>query len=154
MDSIKKIIRNKKARHEYFILSTYEAGIALRGTEVKSIREGKLNFLDSYARIRNGELWLIGLHISPYEKGNIHNHDPLRERKLLMHSREIERIRKSIDEKGLTFIPLSIYLKNGKIKVELGIAKGKQLHDKRQDSASRDAKREMERAKKSVVRGQ
>lgn len=154
MDSIKKIIRNKKARHEYFILSTYEAGIALLGTEVKSIREGKLNFLDSYARIRNGELWLIGLHISPYEKGNIHNHDPLRERKLLMHSREIERLRKSIDEKGLTFIPLSIYLKNGKIKVELGLAKGKQLYDKRQDSASRDAKREMERAKKSVVRGQ
>ena len=154
MDSIKKIIRNKKARHEYFILSTYEAGIVLRGTEVKSIRDGKLNFLDSYARIRNGELWLTGLHISPYEKGNIHNHDPLRERKLLMHSREIERLRKSIDEKGLTFIPLSIYLKNGKIKVELGLARGKQLHDKRQDSASRDAKREMERAKKSVVRSQ
>ena len=153
MDSIKKIIRNKKARHEYFILSTYEAGIALRGTEVKSIRDGRLNFKDSYARVNNGELWLIGLHISQYEKGNIHNHDPLRERKLLMHSREIERLRKSIDEKGLTFIPLSIYLKNGKIKVELGLAKGKQLYDKRQDSASRDAKREMERAKKSVARG-
>ncbi|MBT4482368.1 MAG: SsrA-binding protein SmpB [Candidatus Latescibacteria bacterium] len=153
MDSIKKIAVNKKARHEYFIFSAYEAGIALQGTEVKSIRESRLNFLDSYARIINGELWLLGMHVSPYEKGNIHNHDPLRPRKLLMHAREINRLKKSSEEKGLTIKPLSIYLKNGKIKVELGLAKGKRLYDKRQDAATRDAKREMDRAQKSSASG-
>jgi len=152
MENIKTIARNKKARHEYSILSTFEAGMVLQGTEVKSIREGRLNFLDSYARVKNGELWLIGLHVSPYDKGNIHNHDPLRERKLLMHSREIERLRKNVEEKGLTIVPLSIYLKSGKVKVELGLARGKHLYDKRRDAASRDARKEMDRAKKSFSR--
>ena len=151
MANIKKIARNKKGRHDYFIVSTYEAGIVLRGTEVKSIREGRLNFKDSHARIKNSELWLIGMHISPYEKGNINNHNPLRIRKLLMHSSEIERLKKSTDEKGLTIIPLSLYLKQGKVKIELGLAKGKHLFDKRQDNVSRDAKREMEHARKKVT---
>ena len=153
MDSIKKIAVNKKARHDYFIISSHEAGIALQGTEVKSIRDHRLNFLDSYARVNNDELWLIGLHISPYEKGNIHNHEPLRPRKLLMHTREIKRLKKSTQEKGLTIIPLSIYLKNGKVKVELALAKGKRLYDKRQDTAARDARREMDRARKSSAAG-
>ncbi len=148
MENIKVIAKNKKARHEYFILSNHEAGIALKGTEVKSIRNNRISFLDSYARIDDGELWLIGLHISPYDQGNINNHDPIRHRKLLMHKREIERLKKDIDEKGLTLIPLTVYLKNGRVKLELGIAKGKQLHDKRDDNAKKDAKREMERAMK------
>ena len=148
MENIKVIAKNKKARHEYFILSNHEAGIALKGTEVKSIRNNRISFLDSYARIDDGELWLIGLHISPYDQGNINNHDPIRHRKLLMHKREIERLKKDIDEKGITLIPLTVYLKNGRVKLELGIAKGKQLHDKRDDNAKKDAKREMERAMK------
>ena len=151
MDDIKTIVKNKKARHDYFIVSTYEAGIVLRGTEVKSIREGRLNFKDSHARVKNSELWLIGMHISPYEKGNINNHNPLRRRKLLMHSSEIERLKKSTEEKGLTIIPLSIYLKQGKVKIELGLARGKHLFDKRQDNVSRDARREMEHARKKVT---
>lgn len=149
MDSIKTIAKNRKARHNFAILSTFEAGIALHGTEVKSLREGNLNFMDSYAKIKDGELWLQGLHISPYDKGNIHNHDPLRDRKLLMHGNEIERLRKNIDEKGLTIVPLSLYLKHGRVKVEIGLARGKHLYDKRQDSQDRDAKREMERAKRT-----
>jgi SsrA-binding protein len=148
MENVKIIAKNKKARHEYFILSNHEAGIALVGTEVKSIRNNRISFLDSYARIDNGELWLIGLHISHYDQGNINNHDPVRNRKLLMHGREIERLRKDIEEKGLTLVPLAVYLKNGKVKVELGIAKGKHQHDKREDNAKHDAKREMERAMK------
>ena len=152
MENIKVIAKNKKSRHDYFILSTYETGIALQGTEVKSIRENRLNFKDSYARVKNNELWLIGLHISPYEKGNIYNHDPLRPRKLLMHSREIERLRRDTEEKGLTLLPLSIYLKNSRVKVELGIARGKHLYDKREDKATRDAKREMERAMKKDIK--
>jgi len=145
------IASNRKARHNYSIISKYEAGIVLQGTEVKSLREGRLNFLDSYARVKDGELWLQGLHISPYDKGNIHNHDPVRDRKLLMHAREIERLRKNVDEKGLTIVPLSLYMKNGKVKVELGLARGKQLFDKRRDAADRDAKREMERAQRKNV---
>ncbi|MFC1539598.1 SsrA-binding protein SmpB [Candidatus Latescibacterota bacterium] len=146
MENIKVIANNKKARHEYFILSNHEAGIALKGTEVKSVRNNRISFLDSYARIDDSELWLIGLHISPYEKGNIYNHDPIRPRKLLMHKREIARLRKDIKEKGLTLVPLSVYLKNGRVKIELGIARGKQLYDKRDEKAKHDAKREMERA--------
>jgi len=146
---VKPVARNKKARHEYFILDTFEAGIVLQGTEVKSIREGRLNFLDSYAAVKNGELWLFGLHISPYEQGNIHNHDPLRTRKLLMHAREIERLRKHSDEKGLTLVPLSVYFRKGIAKVEIGLAKGKHLYDKRRDAAERDARREMDRARKT-----
>lgn len=148
MENSKVIAKNKKARHDYFILSTYEAGIVLKGTEVKSIRETRINFMDSYARIQDGELWLMGMHISPYEKGNIYNHEPLRPRKLLMHRREIERVRRNLEEKGLTLVPLSVYLKNGRVKLELGLAKGKHLHDKREDKATRDAKREMARALK------
>ena len=151
MDNVKVLARNKKARHDYFILSNYEAGIVLQGTEVKSIRDGRINFIDSYARVKNGELWLINMHVSPYEKGNIYNHDPVRSRKLLMHAREIERLRKNIEEKGLTIVPLSIYLHNGKVKVELGMARGKHLHDKREDTATRDAKRQMEQAQKKAL---
>ena len=152
MENIKVIAKNKKSRHDYFILSTYETGIVLKGTEVKSIRENRINFTDSYARVKDGELWLIGMHISPYEKGNIFNHDPLRPRKLLMHSREIERLRRNTEEKGLTLVPLSIYLKNGRVKVEIGLAKGKRLYDKREDKATREAKREVERALKKDMR--
>jgi len=152
MENIKIIAKNKKSRYDYFILSIHEAGIVLQGTEVKSIRENRLNFKDSYARVKNGELWLIGMHISPYEKGNIYNHDPLRTRKLLMHNREIERLRKNSAEKGLTLVPLSIYLKNSRVKVELGLAKSKHLYDKREDKATRQAKREMERALKKIIR--
>lgn len=148
-DSIKIIAKNKKARHNFEILDSFEAGIVLQGTEVKSLREGLLNFLDSYARIQNGELWLLGMHISPYDKGNIHNHEASRNRKLLMHSREIERMKRNIEEKGLTIVPLSLYLKQGRIKIEIGLARGKQLFDKRRDSAERDAKREMDRARRS-----
>lgn len=149
---IKIIAKNKKARHEYFILSNYEAGIALKGTEVKSIRNNRISFLDSYARIDAGELWLIGLHISAYDNGNINNHDPIRPRKLLMHKREIDRLKKDIDEKGLTLVPLTIYFKDGRVKMELGIARGKHQHDKRDDKAKKDAKREMERAMKRNYR--
>jgi SsrA-binding protein len=148
MEDSKIIARNKRARHDFSIISTWEAGIVLQGTEVKSLRNGLLNFKDSYARIKNGELWLIGMHISPYEKGNIYNHDPLRTRKLLLHAREIERLRKNIEEKGLTIVPLSLYLKKGKVKVELGLARGKHLYDKREDTAAQSAKRDMERARK------
>lgn len=147
----KLIAQNKKARHDYFIMSKYEAGIALTGTEVKSIREGKVNLKDSYAHMENGELWLIGTHISPYSQGNINNHDPLRKRKLLMHAREIDRLKRGIEEKGLTLVPLSLYFIGGRVKVELGLARGKHQYDKRQDNAERDAKRDMDRARKKVT---
>ena len=152
MENIKVIAKNKKSRHNYFILSIYETGIVLRGTEVKSLRENRLNLMDSYAQVKDGELWLIGMHISPYEKANIFNHDPLRPKKLLMHSREIERLRRDTEEKGLTLVPLSVYIKNGKVKVELGLAKGKHLYDKRETKKSREAKREVERALKKDMR--
>ena len=148
---MKLIAQNKKARHDYFILQKYEAGIVLQGTEVKSIRESKANLKESYARVDNGELWLIGMHISPYKQGNIYNHEPRRRRKLLMHASEIERLRKSIEEKGLTIIPLSLYFSGGRVKVELGLARGKHLYDKREDTATREAKREMNRARKKVA---
>ncbi|MCX7845401.1 MAG: SsrA-binding protein SmpB [Dictyoglomaceae bacterium] len=140
---------NRKAKHDYFILETYEAGIALRGTEVKSLREGKVSIVDSYADIDKGELWLFDLHISPYDKGNIYNHDPKRPRKLLMHKDEIARLIGKVKEKGLTLIPLSIYFnERGWAKVELGLAKGKKLYDKRRDLAERAERRELERAYK------
>ena len=150
MEKKKFITQNRKARHDFFILETYEAGIALQGTEVKSLREGRINLKDSYARVKNGELWLIGTHISPYEQGNINNHDPERSRKLLMHAREIERLRRNIEEKGLTLVPLSLYFKEGRAKVEIGLAKGKHTYDKREDTAKRDAQREMDRARKKA----
>ena len=141
------VAQNRKARHDYFILETFECGIVLTGTEIKSVRAGKMNLKEGYAVIRNGELWLVGVHISPYEKGGYYNHEPLRDRKLLMRKNEILRLFSRVREKGLTMVPLSVYLKDGKrAKVELALAKGKMLHDKRDSIAERDAKRDMERA--------
>ncbi|MCC8029463.1 MAG: SsrA-binding protein SmpB [Lachnospiraceae bacterium] len=144
-DSIKLIANNKKAYHDYFIEETYEAGIALHGTEVKSVRMGKCSVKESFIRIENGEVIAYGLHISPYEKGNIFNRDPLRPKKLLLHRHEINRIAGKIKEKGYTLIPLKVYLRGSLIKVEIGLARGKKLYDKRQDIAKKDQKREAER---------
>ena len=145
---IKTISENRKARHDYFIEDTYEAGLALVGTEVKSIRLGKVNIKDSYVKIRNGEAFVVGMHISPYEQGNIFNRDPLRVRKLLMHRREIMRLFGITRQQGLTLIPLSVYFNKGKAKVKVGLCKGKKLYDKRDVQADRDAKRSIERAMK------
>ncbi|NLN48836.1 MAG: SsrA-binding protein SmpB [Clostridiales bacterium] len=144
-EGIKSIAQNKKARHDYFIEDTYEAGIELFGTEVKSIRQGKVNLKDSYAGIYKGEVYAYNMHISPYEKGNIFNKDPIRTRKLLLNRFEINKLIGYVQQKGYTLIPLSIYLKGSLVKIELAVAKGKQLHDKRQAFAERDAKREVER---------
>jgi len=147
------LITNRKARHDYHILETFEAGIALAGTEVKSLREGKGNLKDSFARVENGELYLYNMHISPYEKGNIYNKDPLRTRKLLMHKRQINRLFGQVKEKGLTLIPLKLYLnERGLVKVELALAKGKALYDKREDVKQRDASRQIEKAFKEFNR--
>ena len=142
---IKVLAENRKARHEYFIESTYECGIALVGTEVKSIRMGKVNIKDSYVRIKNGEAFVIGMHVSPYEKGNIYNRDPFRERKLLLHKREIRKLLALSQADGYSLIPLKLYLRDGKVKLELAVAKGKKLYDKRHDIAERDARRAMDR---------
>lgn len=145
-----RTITNRKARHEYHIEETYETGIALTGTEIKSIRAGKANLQDSYARVENGELILYNMHISPYEQGNRFNHEPKRPRKLLMHKREIMRLLGLTREKGLSLIPLQLYFnKRGWVKVELALARGKKKYDKREDIAARDAKREMDRAMKT-----
>lgn len=144
----KLITENRQARHEYFILEDYEAGIALTGTEVKSIRQGSVNLKDSWCSIEDGELFLKQMHISPYEKGNIYNRDPLRERKLLMHKAEIHRLLGKIKQDGLTLVPLSLYFMNGRVKVQLGLCKGKKLYDKRTDAAKKDAKRAIDRAVK------
>ena len=151
-EEIKVIAQNKKARHDYFIEQTIEAGIELSGTEVKSIRQGKVNLKDSYATIENGEVILNGMHISPYEQGNIFNKDPLRDRKLLLHRHEINRLVGYTQQKGMTLVPTQLYFKKGKVKVELGIAKGKKLYDKRDDMADRDAKREIDRKLKENLR--
>jgi len=147
---IKRVAENRKARHDYFIDDTFEAGIALVGTEVKSIREGRINLRDSYVEVRGSahapELFLIGAHISPYDQGNIWNHDPLRERKLLMHRHEIERLAVKVREKGYTIVPTKVYLRDGRAKLEVGLGRGKKLYDKRHDIADRDAKRDMQRA--------
>ena len=142
---IKVLAENRKARHEYFIESTYECGIALVGTEVKSIRMGKVNIKDSYVRIKNGEAFVIGMHVSPYEKGNIFNRDPFRERKLLLHKREIRKLLALSQADGYSLIPRKLYLRDGKVKLELAVAKGKKLYDKRHDIAERDARRAMDR---------
>jgi len=142
----KVISTNRKARHDYHIEETYEAGIVLTGTEVKSVRNTRVNLKDSYARVENGEIFLYNMHISPYEQGNRFNHEPLRIRKLLMHKAEIERLAGKINEKGYALVPLKIYLERGRVKIELGLARGKKLYDKRRDIAERDSKREMERA--------
>jgi SsrA-binding protein len=137
---------NKKAYHDFFIEETYEAGIVLQGTEIKSVRAGKINLKDSYARIQNGEAWLYSTHISPYEQGNRYNHDPLRPRKLLLHNREIAKLFGETKEVGYALVPLKVYLKNGFAKVLIGLAKGKKNYDKREDLKKKEAKREIERA--------
>ena len=143
--SVKLIANNKKAYHDYFIEGTYETGIALHGTEVKSLRMGKCSIKESFIRVENGEVFVYGMHISPYEKGNIFNKDPLRVKKLLMHRYEINKITGKMAEKGYTLVPLKVYFKGSLVKVEIGIAKGKKLHDKRQDIAKRDQRREAEK---------
>lgn len=150
-DNIIDVLRNKKARFEYEILDTYEAGIALKGTEVKSIRQKKVNIQESYAYIKNGEVFIVGMNISLYEMGNYFNHDPLRERKLLMHKYEIRKLIGKLNERGYTLVPLRMYIKNGKVKLELGLAKGKQIHDKRRTIQDRDMKRDMQREMKKYV---
>jgi SsrA-binding protein len=145
-DDIKVIAQNKKARHDYFIEETYEAGIVLAGTEVKSIRLGKVNIRDSYAAIKDGEVYVHNMHISPYEKGNIFNRDPLRTRKLLLNRREINKLTGYIQQKGYTLVPLKVYLRRGLVKIELAVARGKKIYDKRESIARRDAERAMERA--------
>lgn len=147
---IKIIAENRKARHDYTILETFEAGLALTGTEVKSLRAGKANLKDSYAQVTKGEEVLVyQLHISPYEHGNIYNHDPLRNRRLLLHKGEIRRLLGKVKEKGYALVPLKLYFKGGLVKLELALAVGKKLYDKRQDLAKRDAQREVERALRS-----
>ncbi|MFM9105774.1 MAG: SsrA-binding protein SmpB [Chloroflexota bacterium] len=140
------VATNRKARHEFFIEDSMEAGIALTGTEIKSVREGKVTLGEAYARIENGELWLIGSHISPYTHGNRQNHDPDRPRKLLVHRRQIAAIREATEQKGMTTVPLRMYLKQGRAKVEIGIARGKKLWDKRDAAAERESRRDVERA--------
>ena len=145
----KILVENRKARHDYFILETIEAGIVLVGTEVKSIRQGKVNLKDSYVNIKNGEAVLQGMHISPYENGNRFNHDPERDRILLLHKREILKLNMSVMREGCTLIPLQLYLSKGKVKVLLALAKGKKLYDKRYDQAKHDAERQIDRAIKN-----
>lgn len=145
----KQIAANRKARHEYFVEETYECGLALHGTEVKSMRQGRVNLKEAFCQVKNGEMWVIGMHISPYEQGNIFNVDPLRDKKLLMHKSEIRKLASQMQRQGYTLIPLRIYLKDGRMKLELGLCKGKQLHDKRDDAADRAAKRDIERAMKN-----
>ena len=146
----RQIVENRKARHEYFVIETYECGIELVGTEVKSLRAGTVNLKDAYASIsKDGQIYILGMHISPYEKGNIFNHDPLRPRRLLMHKREILKLFGLVQQQGYALIPLSLYFSNGKVKVALGLCRGKKLYDKRETSARRDAERDMDRASKS-----
>lgn len=148
-DTQKLIANNKKAYHDYFIDETYEAGIALHGTEVKSMRMGKCSIKESFIRIENGEVFVYGMHVSPYEKGNIFNKDPLRTKKLLLHKYEINKLTGKIKEKGYTLLPLQVYFKEGRVKVEIGLARGKKLYDKRQDIAKKDQRREAEKELKS-----
>src|SRR5216110_1645947 len=147
------ISTNRRARHEYEILETVEAGLVLRGTEVKSLRDGGVNFKDSYATIRNGEGWLVGCHINPYSHGTDANHDPDRDRKLLLHRKEIGRLTGKVAERGLTLIPMRLYFTSGRAKLEIGLARGKKLHDKRSALRERETKREMEKAVRETRRG-
>lgn len=149
----KVIAQNKKARHDYHIEETYEAGIVLQGTEIKSIRAGKVSIKDAFARIENGEVFLYNMHISPYEQGNRYNHDPLRTRKLLLHRREISKLIGATKEQGYALVPLKIYLKDGFAKIELALAKGKKLFDKRENLKKRDAQREIEKAFREKQKG-
>jgi len=145
MEAMKLVANNKKAYHDFFIEEKYEAGLVLHGTEVKSLRMGKCSIKESFIRIDNGEAFVYGMNISPYEKGNIFNRDPLRAKKLLLHKSEIHKLLGAIAEKGYTLVPLQVYFKNGRAKIEIGLARGKKLYDKRQDIAKRDLKREHER---------
>lgn len=148
-NSVQKLIaQNKKAYHDYFVEDKYEAGIELCGTEVKSLRAGRVNLKDSYCRIQNGELFVLGMHVSPYEKGNIFNREPLRERRVLMHKREILRLFGLVGQKGYSLIPLRLYFSGKWVKLEIGLCKGKKLYDKREADAKRSAKREADRAEK------
>ena len=153
MDSDKVVATNRKARHEYEILEVVEAGLVLLGTEIKSIREGQVNFKDSYATIASSEAWLVGFHISPYVRGTHANHEPERRRKLLLHRREIGRLLGKTAERGLTLVPLRLYFKEGRAKVELGLARGKKLHDKRSALRERETRREMDKAIRDRGRG-
>ena len=143
---------NRQARHEYFVLETYEAGIELYGTEIKSIRTGSVNLKEAWADIQNGQVYIYGMHISPYEKGNIFNKDPFRVRRLLLHKKEIVKLSSKIQQDGLTLVPLSLYYKNQYVKVELGLCKGKKLYDKREADAKKNAKRDIDRAPKPQTR--
>lgn len=149
---VKPIAQNRKARHDYFIEDTYECGIELVGTEVKSIRGGKVNLKDSYARVKNGEVFVIGMHVSPYEMGNIFNRDPFRDRRLLLHKSEIRKLQAATMQDGFALVPLSLYFRDGRVKLELAIARGKKLYDKRASTAERDAKRNMDRALRDANR--
>lgn len=144
----KTIAENRKVRHDYFIIESFEAGIELVGTEVKSIRQGGINLKDSWCSITNGEMLVMGMHISPYEKGNIFNKDPIRVRKLLLHKKEIMRLFGEVKQQGLTIIPISLYFKGSRVKMQIGVCKGKKQHDKRDDLATRDANREIDRTLK------
>ena len=152
MATLKTISENRQARHEYFVIDSFEAGIELVGTEVKSIRNGGVNLKDSWCSIDNGELFVKGMHISPYEKGNIFNKDPFRVRRLLMHRKEINSLFGKVKQEGLTLIPLSLYFKDSRVKIQIGLCKGKKLHDKRETAAKRDANRQIDRALKEQNR--
>ena len=143
---VKTVAQNRRARHEFFVEETFEAGIELKGTEVKSMRQGKVNLKESYAQVRDGEVLVQSMHISPYEQGSYYNTDPLRPKRLLLHKSEIRKLQAAVQRKGYTLIPLEVYLKNGRMKMALGVCVGKQLHDKRDDIAKKDAQRDMERA--------
>ena len=145
---IRNVAENRKARHDYFIEDTYEAGLALVGTEVKSIRAGKVNIKDAYVKVKNGEAIVVGMHVAPYEQGNIFNRDPFRERKLLLHKREILKLKSLSEADGYSLIPLSLYIRDGLVKMQLAVAKGKKLYDKRHDLAEKDAKRQIEQRRK------
>lgn len=147
---MKVVTQNKKAFHDYFILDTYEAGIELKGTEIKSVRLGHVNLKDAFIRFKNDEAFIENMHIAPYEQGNIFNHEPLRNRKLLLHKKQIKKLQREVKENGLTVVPTKLYFNTSKLKIEIALARGKKLYDKRQDLKAKDAKRDMERALKNA----
>ena len=147
---MKVVTQNKKAFHDYFILDTYEAGIELKGTEIKSVRLGHVNLKDAFIRFKNDEAFIENMHIAPYEQGNIFNHEPLRNRKLLLHKKQIKKLQREVKENGLTVVPTKLYFNTSKLKVEIALVRGKKLYDKRQDLKAKDAKRDMERALKNA----
>jgi SsrA-binding protein len=151
-EDVKMIAKNRRARHDYYVVDSVEAGVVLRGTEVKSVRLGKVQLVDGFAKVDGGELFLHGVHISPYEQGNRFNVDPRRTRKLLLHKSEIRRLDRQVREKGMALIPLSVYLKRGRVKLEIGVCRGKKMYDKRRAIAERDADRDMERALRQRTR--